>query len=226
MKNIGSSEREAGGRGPAWSLLPRLPGFLLPLLFAFLPALPAAADPNPDNDSDAITVSVTPVVELGVELDTAAVDLNLTLQMGATGYTATPATVTVLGNVQPVEVDLIGANVSADPVWTLDADEVAETDQVQVYALFAVDRSSIPLEAEFAGVKNLLGAAAKRAGVLNGSGTNGNFENNDMTGGANMDNLAVGAQRQLWLRVDAPPRTGTDQPQKIQLTITATRQNR
>ena len=84
-------------------------------------------------------------------IDTDSVDLAFTMPLGTTDYTATPATVTLLGNVQPQELDLSAANISGSPVWTLDADEIAGADQLQVYALFAVGRQTPPSESEFAG---------------------------------------------------------------------------
>ena len=110
-------------------------------------------------------------------------------------------------------------------VWTLDNDEVAGIDQLQLYALFSVGRSTHPTEAEFAGDKNLIKSATKRAGITGGASANQNFENNAMLGGADMDNVGVGIKRQLWLRMDTPPITSTTADQDIQVTITATRTN-
>jgi len=199
-------------------------GLLFAALFACSSA-PVYADQNPGNDSDAITISVLPVFDIGVSIDTSAVNLNFTLPMGATDFTVSPATLTILGNIQPQEIDIEATNISVSPTWAPDADEVAGIDEVQVYALFSVNRSSRPLEAEFAGAKNLITTAAKRAGLALGSGPNNNFENNVMTGGADMDNMLVGTERQMWLRIDTPPLTTTGEVQAIQITVTATRNN-
>jgi hypothetical protein len=196
---------------------------LLPLSFAY-------ADTNPANDLDSITISITPVIDMGVDIDTASArfnyadapgDLSIPLSLGATAYLISPATVTILGNVQPQELD-ISATVSGG--WTLDADEAVGLDQIQVYALFGANKTSAPSEAEFAGTKNLIVSSAKRAGASPGAQADGNFENDSMSGAADMDNiLLLAPQRQLWLRVDAPAISTTDQEQVIAITINATR---
>jgi hypothetical protein len=193
------------------------------LLALSLLASPALADPNPGNDSDALTIRITPAADLGVMVDTANVTLDFTMDMGATAYTLLPATVTIVGNITPQELDLQGANSSVDPGWALDADETAAIDELQLYALFSVDRSSRPAEGDFAGAKNLITGALKRAGTANGAAADQNFENNSMSGGADMDSLPLGGQRQLWLRLDAPPYTSTTSEQSFTVTVTATR---
>lgn len=198
-----------------------IPGILLCAFAAFAPHFARAEDPA--NNSDSITVRITPVVDVGVEIDTAAVNLSYILDLGATQYTLTPATVTILGNVNPQELDISAANISASPIWLLDSDELAALDELQLYALFSVGRSTQPLEAEFSGAKNLVTTAVKRAGQQGGDGGNQNFENNGMLGGADMDRMNVGTQRQLWFRMDMPPLTSTTDDQDIQITITATR---
>lgn len=183
----------------------------------------AFADPNPGNDSDTLVIRITPAADLGVTVDTANVTLDFTMDMGATAYTLSPATVTIVGNITPQELDITGANVSADPQWLLDADETAAIDELQLYALFSVARTSRPAEGDFAGAKNLITTSLKRAGLGGGSGANQNFENNSMAGGADMDSLPLGAGRQLWLRLDAPPYTSTSSQQTFTVTVTATR---
>lgn len=203
------------------SKLPRL--LLAAALALCLFPRSARADTDPSNDSDSLIIRITPRVDFGVAIDTADVNLNFTLDMGATDFTVSPTTITILGNIQPQELDIQAANISASPVWTLDADETAELDQVQIYSLFSVNRSSEPLQVEFDGAKNLVTGAVKRAGVFAGSAANGNFENNQMLGETDMDDLNVGDERQLWFRIDTPPYTSTTQDQDIQITITATK---
>lgn len=194
------------------------------LLAAALPSL--AADPNPGNDSDSLTVSILPQSDFGVTIDTAEVTLDFIMAPGDTAYTLKPATVTIVGNVHPQELNVSAANITAAPVWTLDTDEVAQADELRMYALFAEGRQSPPSAAEFSGAKNLITGSAKRAGFESSSGPDGNFENSSMTGAANMDNiLLTQPARQLWLRLDAPPFTSTEDEQSVQITITATRTN-
>ncbi|MEK7745669.1 MAG: hypothetical protein AAB576_03310, partial [Elusimicrobiota bacterium] len=61
------------------------------------------------------------------------------------------------------------------------------------------------------------------AGVENNDLTGNQFEiaNADMTSGTNMDALTVGTLKQLWLRLDAPPTTTSDENQRIVVTLTA-----
>ena len=205
-----------------WPSMGRLlRAFLLVPLLASLSGVAFAEDPA--NNSDAVTVRITPIIDMGVEIDTDTAQLDFTMDLGATQFMTMPATVTVVGNIKPQELDVSAVNVSALPVWTLDTDESSWLDQLQLYALFSVGRSTHPLESEFSGVKNLLTGAAKRVGTSGGSGANGNFENNVMAGGADMDGMNVGDVRQMWLRIDAPPQTSTATDQYIQVTLTATR---
>jgi len=205
------------------------------LLLAFSPAS-SYADPVPANDSDTLTIALAPVVDMGVDVDTATArfsvsdapgSLATSIQMGATAYLVSPATVTVLGNFNNQEIQLSAASLDS---WSLDTDESAETDQVQLYALFAVDKASRPVEAEFGqggDGRHLVKTSAAPAGEPSGSENNdlsdNRFEIADggMTSGTNMDNLAVGSKKQLWLRVDAPPLTNSDEIQRIVVTLTA-----
>lgn len=196
---------------------------LLAGLGAALFPSPAFADPNPENDGDFIKVRITPAADLGVEIDTTTVTLDFSMSMGATDYIIQPATLTIVGNITPQELDIQGANISADPKWSLDDDEVAAIDELQLYGLFSTGRDTHPTEAEFAGVKNLITTTVKRAGKTAGAAADQNFENNSMTGGVDMDNIPLGGTRQLWLRLDAPPTTSTTSEQSFSITVTATR---
>lgn len=210
--------------------------FFRALSLVLLLALPASADSVPANDSDALTISLVPVVDLGVDVDTGTArfslsdtpgTLSLAMEMGAAAYLVSPATVTVLGNMNSQEVQLFAAGLDS---WTLDTDETAEADKARLYALFAVDKASRPVEAEFGqggDGRHLVTASPKTAGEALGEEDNdldGNqFELADggMSGGTNMDNMAVGSKKQLWLRLDAPPTTGSDEAQRIVVTLTA-----
>lgn len=218
----GTETTEAKGgraRGPLAAFMSGLAA----LAAAALLALPAAADPNPANDSDSVVIHITPQPDLGVTVDTANVTLDFTMVMGATSYTLKPATVTVLGNITPQELDVQGGNISASPVWALAANETPALDVLRLYALFSVARDSQPAETDFSGAKNLVTTGIKRAGMASGAAPNQNFENNNMAGGADMDSMPVGAVRQMWLRIDAPPTTSTTSEQDFTVTLTATR---
>jgi len=211
------------------SLRERLRKIVRPLAFGVILSLApilasqyAWAD-DPGNNDDSIVIRITPRIDYGVVIDTTTMELDYTLDMGATAYAITPATVTIVGNIRPVELDIEAANISASPVWSLDTDESAGLDELQLYGLFAVGRSTRPLESEFSGAKNLITITPTRAGQKSGNGADQNFENNIMQGGADMDWLMPTDERQLWFRMDTPPVTSTTQEQTIQVTVTATR---
>jgi hypothetical protein len=213
----------------------RLAAFAVLALLAALSPLAAFADPDPSNDSDVLTISLTPAIDLGVDIDTSTVrfsdsdapgTLSLTLPLGATAYFISPATMTVLGNFNNQEVQLQAAGIDQ---WTVDGDETANADALQLYALFAVNKASNPVEAEFgsdAG-RHLVTGSAQTAGETQGSESNlrasNRYEiaNGDMTDGADVDNLTVGTVRQLWLRLDLPPLSGVATEQRVVLTVTA-----
>lgn len=213
----------------------RLAAFAVLVLLAALSPLGAFADPDPSNDSDALTISLTPAIDLGVDIDTSTVrfdasdtpgTLSLTLPLGATAYFISPATMTVLGNFNNQEVQLQAAGLDQ---WTVDGDEAANADALQVYALFAVNKASRPVEGEFGAdsARHLVTGAPATAGETQGSESNlrtsNRYEiaNGDMTDGADMDNLTVGTVRQLWLRADLPPFSSTEAQQRFVLTVTA-----
>ncbi|HAH07719.1 MAG TPA: hypothetical protein DCM05_14560 [Elusimicrobia bacterium] len=209
-------------------------GLLLAMGIAALGVMQAqAADP----DLDSLTITIQPATDLGVDVDTTTARLSdtdtpgtmsLTMQLGATAYLVSPASVTILGTFNNQEVQLKAACLDS---WAIDADETAEADKVQVYALFSVDKASRPVELEFAqggDARHLVTGTNKEAGETAGSENDdlaGNqFEiaaANTMAGGTNMDNLAVGTQKQLWIRVDTPPTSTSEDQQRVQVTLTA-----
>ncbi len=195
----------------------------------------AWADPNTSNDKDSLTITIQPNVDLGVDVDTATTkfvlpggNLTGTMAIGATDYLVSPASVTILGNFSNQELDLQAAGLDT---WTVDADEIAASDQVQVYAMFTVNKTSRPVEAEFGQgldarhqvIGTVKTAGETLAGVENDDLTGNQFEiaNLQMTSGTNMDGIAVGVLKQLWLRLDAPPATTSDENQRIVVTLTA-----
>ncbi|MFA6093268.1 MAG: hypothetical protein WC986_09990 [Elusimicrobiota bacterium] len=184
--------------------------------------------------SDSLSITITPSVTMGVDVDTATTrftggaigDMTLSMAPGATAYFVSPASVTVQGDFNNQELQLQAAALNN---WTIDGDEVADQDAVQLYALFATSKSSAPLEAEFGSdsARHLLTTGVQVAGETSGSETNvrstNRYEinNGDMDSGANMDDMTVGSLRQLWLRVDAPPTTTYSAAQAFVVTLTA-----
>ncbi len=204
-------------------------------VLAFALALTAARAWAADPDTDAFTIRITPSVDYGVDVDTAttqfdtgdvAGDLDVTLSVGGTNYFIAPATVTVKGNFNNQELYLRAVGLDN---WTVDADETAQANAVQLYGLFAVDKSSRPLEAEFASdtARHLITQTAQYAGEDSGTENNDRTDNRyeiangDMTSGTNMDGLTVNTIKQLWLRVDSPAATDFVTAQQIQVIVSA-----
>ncbi|MBI4424964.1 MAG: hypothetical protein HY554_14625 [Elusimicrobia bacterium] len=214
-------------RANGWSLVVGLAAALL-----FSGAGGAWADPNQnDADLDQLTIRLTPNVDYGVDIDTGTTrfdvgtDLNIALSLNATHYFISPATVTILGNFSNQEVKLKAAGLDN---WTVDNDEVIGHNEVQLYALFAVNKSSRPLESEFGGdsgrhqVKTTDTFAGETSGTEDNAGADNYYEIPvAMTGGADMDNLQVTNTRQLWLRLDTPAVSNYDTDERIQVTVTA-----
>jgi hypothetical protein len=215
----------------------------LGLLAGLLAMAMATAAWGADQDSDSLTITVTPTVDIGVNVDTGTArfdvadspgDLDITMALGATSYLVSPASVTILGSFNNQEVELQALALDS---WAIDEDEVAEAEQVQIYALFASNKAAAPTEAQFGqavvageGRHLIVNTVGKVAGEPSGAGedngatpSDNTFEIADgsMTGGANMDDLMVGNLRQLWLRVDAPPMSDTEDPQRLVITLTA-----
>ncbi|MEK7745667.1 MAG: hypothetical protein AAB576_03300 [Elusimicrobiota bacterium] len=227
--------REAAKGGSAMNTVKMKKGLGLMLALVLGMAVGQAwADPNTSNDKDSLTITIQPNVDLGVDVDTgttkfvtAGGNLTGTMALGATDYLVSPASVTILGNFNNQEVELAASGLDT---WGIDADEAAEADKVQLYALFAVNKTSRPVEGEFgqgADARHLVTGAKMAgetlAGVENNDLTGNQFEiaNADMTSGTNMDALTVGTLKQLWLRLDAPPTTTSDENQRIVVTLTA-----
>lgn len=181
-------------------------------------ALAWAPAPAGAAESGALTITLTPVSEFGVLVDTAS--FAFTVGVGTPAFTSSPVGIEIVGNAQPVELELAGSVTPSAP-WILDPDETPGTDQLRVYALFStVARSSRPVDADFTGsAERLVTSSPKRAGARGGGG--GGFEHPSL--GADMDGLPVGARRRLWLRLDAPSASTTAKPRTLEITVTATR---
>ncbi len=188
-----------------------------------------------DQDSDSLTITITPSVDFGVDLDTGTTELDGTLlsvakalTLNTTAFLTSPATMTILGdfNNQEVSVQAVGLD-----TWTVDTDENIGLDEVQVYALFtntSRGEGDTPSEADFdqgSDGRHLVTGTPVFAGEVseNDLDDDNNYEYVGLApGGIDMDNMQVGDKRHLWLRLDTPGTTsvsGTDQ--RIQITLTA-----
>ena len=219
-------------------MMTKLKSWAKGMLAAVLVAAAAGGAWAADPDTDSLTITITPVVDLGVDVDTASskmagsADLTLSnVALGSTVYidNSGPALVTIKGSYNKQEMRVSAAGLDT---WQVDEDETIEADKVQVYALFAVAKASSPLEAEFGsdGGNHLVHAmgtslVAGESAAEDGSRGDNSYEipGADMTAGANMDDLMVNTQRKLWLRLDTPADSSVDetQAQRIQVTVTA-----
>ena len=115
-----------------------------------------AADP----DKDSLTITITPSVDYGVDIDTAtaalvgSTDLTLTASLNQSIYMGTPATVDINGNFENQEVHLTAEGLDT---WGVDNDDGSqETDFVQVYALFS-NTSKLESSSASASIRTLSG---------------------------------------------------------------------
>lgn len=207
-------------------LLLQAAALLLALLAA---AAPARADLSPANDSGVFTIRLTPNVDMGVIVDTTgaawagSADLDAALAMNSESVLGTGVKLTVVGNFNVQELALEAA---ALDTWTLDLDETPTNDQLRLYALIGAQQASAPAPALFNGAANLVTASPVRAGQAqaNEGGNTGHtyeFSTSQAPEYADVDDMAVGAERRLWLRANTPPQTSSDAVQRFVLTVTA-----
>lgn len=207
-------------------LLLQAAALLLALLAA---AAPARADLTPANDSGAFTVRLTPNVDLGVIVDTTgaawagSADLDAALAMNAESVLGTGVKLTLVGTFNLQELTLEAA---ALDTWTLDADETPTNDRLRLYGLVGANQASAPASSLFNGTANLVTALPLRAGQAQadeGGNTNHAYEfsSSEAPQYADVDDMAVGAERRLWLRVNTPPQTSSEAQQRFVLTVTA-----
>ena len=199
---------------------------LFTLLTAYCsPLIPSVyADSNPSNDSANITLSVTPLYDSGVEIDTGSVNLNLGVSgLGGSTQTVSPATVTIVGNLTNTELNL-SAQITGG--WTFDENVSAstETDKLAAWSVFkSTTSAAVPSKSasHFDNAQDSLNSKTAsfgpaRAGIENGdNGNDDRFED----GNVNMDGLSPGAQRHLWFYFTTPPTTSTGNEQQIRFTL-------
>ena len=143
MKNTG---RRDVGRWREWT---RSLGMLLAaLLAAGLRPAASWADSNPGDDSDSLTITVTPDLNYSVNLTTTDAHMGLgTVALGQSTFTVRPSTVDFGGTVLTGhELDLSASINSAGTAWGFDSTPStaatpndgasAEADKLAMYALF------------------------------------------------------------------------------------------
>ena len=194
----------------------------------------AWADANPANDSGSFIIRITPNVDLGVTVDTTGAgwtdggNLDLTADLNSTSILNTGVLLTVAGDFSNQELTLQGA---ANNSWTLDADEAPAENELRLYAMIGLNQNTAPSAANISaafGSLNLVGAAAVRAGqpqaneaANDDTGKVYEFANAATTQFQDVDGMAVGTTRRLWLRADTPPATTSADQQSFTITVTA-----
>ena len=185
---------------------------------------------NSENNSDMLVLTVTPNVDYGVDIDTGAVAMNLgAVDLYASTFTVSPATVTFLGNKAGQEVDL---SASVGSAWTFDVSPSTwatngEQNALAVYALFSAtslavnpsgdDFANGAADCAFNSATNAFGPL--RAGQQ-GAGAS-HFEKQAPDAGE-MDSRNPGDKAHLWFLLRMPNETTTDQAQNVSVTLTAT----
>ncbi len=182
----------------------------------------AWATSDPTNNQDSIQITITPLVDRGVDIDSATVAVNLgAVALQATTQTVRPATVTVLGTLNGQELDVAGV---LGPTWSFDTTPTTglssmEENALAFYLLFSdTALSAAPSAGEFAADNGDFTGTTLRAGGSAGNGTK--FEK---TGGGalNMDNKNPTEKAHMWFFLRTPGTTTTGAAQTATITLTA-----
>ncbi len=215
-----------------------LTGLLAGLLVTVLFAGRAWADSDPSNDADSITVRITPNVDFGVDIDSAALQSGGLIDLGivnlfASTQTVTPATVTIRGNITSSgggtgqELDVSGtiASQGGGASWTFDLSPSThgtsgELDALATYILFSdTALSTAPNGDEFSvSAAEFTGTTLRAGGAGGVSGTK--FEKTD-AGVTDMDDMSPDEKRHLWLFFRLPDQTTSGDSQDVTITLTA-----
>jgi hypothetical protein len=188
-----------------------------------------AADP----DSEAFTIKIMPSVDVGVDVDTTGAgwtdggNLDTTMDLGSEKILVTGVKVTVKGNFNKQELQLLGGNSDS---WSLDTDETPGANQVRLYGLLGANQDQAPASGLFSGVANLITTAAgQQAGQSQSDEDSGpdagskkyELATTDAPYYEDVDDMAVNQMRRLWLRVNTPSISSSDEQQSIVITVTA-----
>ena len=210
-------------------------GALMGLMMTALGA-PAWATADPTNDTDQVIIRITPNVDLGVSIATAAYDagndgyISLgTVDLYQTTWTVRPATVTIEGNIGSngantgQELDVSGAITggwSFDATPTVGAETGGEVDAMAMYLLFSdTTLSAAPAAAEFSSGSGEFTGPTLRAG---GDGGAGGTQFEHVGGGStNMDDLSATDSRHMWLYFRLPNQSSTGNNQDVTVTLSA-----
>ena len=197
-------------------------GALMALAMTLTHTTQAWAIAEPSNDQDSITITITPNVDRGVEIDstTVAVDLGA-VSLNTTTQTVRPATVTILGTIGNTELDVTG---TIAPTWSFDTTPTVDTfsseqDALAFYMLFSdTNLSNAPTGADFSADSGEFTGTSLRAGGDVGNG--GTFEKTG-NGVKDMDARNPADTSHLWFFLRLPGTTTTSAAQSVQITLSA-----
>ena len=199
-------------------------------LYAALSMALSASAYAADPDSGNFTVRITPNVDVGLTVDTSganwagpSADLDVSMDLGSTLLLESAVTVSITGDFNNQEIEVLGA---ANDTWTLGASAADATDKLRLYALFGKTSGGASFaEADFFDDTHLITTGAKLAGQPQPDEQNdSNHTYEGLLANAqyeDLDTLAVGTSRLLWLRADTPGTTTVDQQQSFTVTLTA-----
>jgi len=194
----------------------------------------AYSDAIATNNTAQLTITITPNVDRGVTItttnafmDLGTVDLSSTIAgVSSSTQTVNPSTVTITGTFGNTDLLLTASINSAGTAWSFDASsDGVVTDQIAVWTVFtgvstatlSSTQDSIYFNGDTAGTGSDLvsGPFPLRVGETAG---NGRFEN-----GLDTNNLAVDAQRHMFMRFRMPSATTATDAQNLafQLTVGA-----
>lgn len=210
------------------NLFTYLPIYLLALFYFQLSTLTSLwAVHISTDDSASVEVHIRPSVDRGILISTdtsGMLDLG-DVEMGVSTQTVKPATVTVLGTVTNIELEM---SAQIDGGWRFDNDVGnSEEDNLQAWTLFkSTNVAAVPSASEFFTTKSTITPTTPsanfgpvRVGLVGGdTGNNDRFED----GNVNMDSMLPNTKRHWWFYFRTPPVTTTVNEQKITFILSVT----
>lgn len=212
-------------------------------LAGWSPAFGHQTEAGPAPNFDSLRITIHPAVDRGVDIDTAAVSLDLgPVAMLQSTFTVTPATVTILGTDAVQELDISAVITSLGPPWNFDLTPSTdatngEIDALAMYALFSETSVAAPpsgdeymIAVASAGFADGTPGPVFSPTRVGGTAVNpqraacgiANAECFEMqTSPTEMDNLAPNASKHLWFLLRMPSQTTSTQDHNVTVTLTA-----
>ncbi len=186
----------------------------------------ARANAISTNNATALTITITPNADRGVEISSA----NSTLDLGAVDMnfstkTVFPATVTIMGNMSSSELTLQSTITAASLLsWNFDDDPTSsEADQMAVWSLFSgIAITSAPTDSEFV-IYNATVTQAMVATPAQIGDATARFESTWPA--SDMDSMVPQTRRHLWTRMRTPATTSKTGTQSVVFTLTVEASN-